>query len=741
MQKNVRKRYVVLLLSVVILFASAWLAIFFQRKQHLIGGGINRTFLFLLINAHVIVSIILLYLIIRQSIKLMIERRKKVPGSAFKKNLLFAFIIFSVIPVVFVFFLAGKLITTSIDHWFDARLGTGLKKGLYFHEQNTKKERAAITTWGNVVKSALLQAGREKVATTITQLKQHHTPLASYKIYLWGNSLDAESCLGSIGDEARVWRKFRKINDRSTKSLRVDFFKLLHQKDRAFDFYGSLYWATKVKDQNLFLILVHRYPDHIRYPLIELQNSIEDYSQLRSIQSPISWSYLVAFLLITLLILFLSTWCAFYLARGISEPIKELLLAIRKVRKGDLNVQVTLQQSDDLLSLISGFNEMTRSLQHAYKNLEFHNKEMITMLEHIKESVFFINDYGRIISFNAAAKKLVEHYLNITRFKNKKVNFLGSYVKDLFFALVRELRAISADGGISLSREFSFSYDGEAKTFRVYVTIVRNTVLGKNDISSRQDNRLRQGVLVIVEDMSNLYKINKIKTWQEAAKQMAHEIKNPLTPIQLTTQRLERKLRKQENCDPVLMECTQTILHQVKIIKGLVSHFSEFAKMPGTVIEPLDINKIIKKVGSLYQMSYPDIEFSYDLEKFLPTCKADKKKMKRVIINLLDNSVRALQNEEIQFCAKAQSCIYEKKIKIKTSFKTVRNQIELLIADSGPGISRQVREKLFLPYVSSDKKNMGLGLAIVHDIVSQSGGSVKLLSSSRGATFQILLPV
>ncbi|MBU1008069.1 GHKL domain-containing protein [Candidatus Dependentiae bacterium] len=709
MQTNLRKRYVVLLLSIAVLFATAWLTIFFQRKQHLIGGGINRTFLFLLINAHVIVSIILLYLIVRQSIKLFIERRKKIPGSAFKRNLLFAFIIFSVIPGVFVFFIAGKFITTSIDHWFEARLGTGLEKGLYLHEQQTRQEREAIARWGCLIK--------EGGISRLDIIKQEHPDLSRYKIYLWGKNfsktLKTTKDIGSIGDEVRVWREFRKRNDRSTQSLRKDFFTQLNRAGVAghtFDFYGSLYWVAKIGDYRL--VLVHRYPDFIRYPLIEMQNSLDDYLQLRSIRSPIYWSYLVMFLLLTLLILFLSIWCAFYLARGISEPIKELLLSIGKIRAGNFDAQVRLKPADDLLSLVSGFNEMTHSLKRAYTNLEFHNKEMLTMLEHIKESVFFINDYGRIVSFNEASKKLVKHYLGVTRFKNKKISILGVYVKDLFFALVRELK--TSGNSAPLSREISFSHEGEIKTFMVYGAIMTS----------------HRGILVIIEDMSDLYKINKIKTWQEAAKQMAHEIKNPLTPIQLTTQRLQRKLRKQPGCDPVLMECTQTILHQVAVIKGLVTHFSEFAKMPGTIIEQLEINAIIKKVCSFYETSYPEIEFSYDLQKFLPTFKADKKKMKRVLVNLLDNSIRVLRDFDD-----------EKRITIKTRFRTARNQIELLISDSGPGISREVQEKLFLPYVSSDKKNMGLGLAIAHDIISQAGGSIKLLSDSQGATFQILLPV
>jgi two-component system nitrogen regulation sensor histidine kinase NtrY len=706
------------------LFATGLVSVFVQRNQHLIGGGINRTFLFLLINAHLIVSIILIYLIIRQSIKLAIERRKKIPGSAFKRNLFFAFIIFSVIPVVFVFFVAGKLISTSIDNWFQIRFDAGIKNSLKLHEHQTKSERLAIERLGNHVTKKLDIKNAKK---SLKELERKNNKLKNYQIYLF--SMGEDSGIGSISDEVRVWRKFRKINDRSTKTLRSNFFKILKTKGGAsagiFDFYGSLYWAKSI--DNFILILVHRYPIEIRYPLIAIQNSLGDYLQLKSLGSPIYWNYFLTFLLATLLILFLSIWCAFYLARGISKPIKDLILATQKVKKGNLDVCVDFEPGEDLANLVIGFNDMTRSLQRAYKHLEFHNKEMLTMLEHIKESIFFINNYGRIVSFNEAAKRLIEEYFSISRFKNKRISFMGPYVKNLFLSLARELKENDKN---YLSREVTFFYttdgdfassgSGETKTFRIYITFVKNALLSG-----------KSGVLVVVEDLSEVYKINKIKTWQEAAKQMAHEVKNPLTPIQLATQRLQRKLRKREESDPALMECAETILQQVKIIKGLVSHFSEFAKMPDTIVEQIDMNKMIKEVGSLYEISYSEITFNYDLQNFLPLFKADKKKMKRVVVNLLDNSVRALSKEFRN----------NSTITVRTRFKTGRNQIELQVIDNGPGISRHVREKLFLPYVSSENKNMGLGLAIVHDIISQSGGSVKLLPSFQGATFQVLIPV
>ncbi|MCK4517433.1 HAMP domain-containing protein [Candidatus Babeliales bacterium] len=707
----------------------------------MIGGGISRPFLFLLINLYLAIGLVLLYLIIRQSIKLIVERRKKVPGSAFKRNLFLAFFVFSVIPVVSIFFIAGKLITTSIDNWFDVRLGQGLENGLLLHEQQTEQERREIGHVGTGLFKALQKSQDKLSFLNQTSKNQSNQDFKSYKLYLWKNN--GGELVGSIRDEVRVWRKFRKVNDRTTQSLRESFFNHINLEQgevKTFDFFGSLYWACNVGKafgyNNCLLVLVHRYPDHIRYPLIEIQNALSDYSQLKSMRHPIYWSYLLVFLLMTLIILFLSIWAAMHLARGISKPIQDLLLAIRSIRHGDWSVRVPAHPGDDLQHLVVGFNEMTISLQRAYQQLEFQNQEMLTMLEHIKESVFFINNFGRILTFNAASKRLIHKHLSISRFKNKRVGFLGARVRSLFFTLVRDLRASEKN---YLTKEIVFSHGGEQKTFLIYMTVVKNAFAPTRRSS-------QSGLLVIIEDLSEVYKINKIKTWREAAKQMAHEIKNPLTPIQLATQRMQRKLRKRDGDhpdgeDPVLMECTDTILHQVKIIKNLVAHFSEFARMPESVIQSLDINKIIKEVVLLYEMSYPEILFECDLHDFLPTLRADKNKLKRVIINLLDNSVRALQKTNGSHRDGGMHARVAKQVSIKTRFKTNRNQIELRFSDNGPGIPKDVRDSLFLPYVSSGKKNMGLGLAIVHDIVSQTGGTVKLLSSDEGAAFQVLLPV
>jgi two-component system nitrogen regulation sensor histidine kinase NtrY len=215
---------------------------------------------------------------------------------------------------------------------------------------------------------------------------------------------------------------------------------------------------------------------------------------------------------------------------------------------------------------------------------------------------------------------------------------------------------------------------------------------------------------------------------------MAHEIKNPLTPIQLATQRLQRRFGKILCDDAVFFQCTNIILKQVALIKSLVMHFSEFATMPALQCEMADINQIVQEITDLYHLSYPDILIHVDLSKELPLISVDVKKIKRVLVNFFDNSIRALQTFEIEKG-------FQGEIKIITQKSDDKRWIELLFMDNGPGIAREVQDNLFLPYVSTEKKNMGLGLAIVQDIIMLHGGTICLLPCEKGVMFRIQLAV
>lgn len=714
-----QKSFLSIALGILCLFFFTWFELFMQRKHYLIGGGLNRVFLFLLINAHVALIVLLLYLIVRQSIKLFLERRKEVLGSVFKRNLLFAFILFSVIPSFFVFFTAGKFITQSIDRWFQARLDSGFASAFKVHELHCKQIRQNLACAGLMLAEKLVVGVEPKQVSG----------LIDYDWYVVDDT--GHNVVGSLHDELRMWRAFRVVNDRSTASLKNRFLKKISEVDapQCFDFYGSLYWVKKIN--NDVLIVVHRYPKKIRNRLIALENALVDYEQLYSMRNPIYLGYFFTFILLTLLILFLSIWCAFYLAKGISKPIQELLDATEKVRLGHWDTQVAVNPSSDLQSLTQGFNEMTSAVRQAHMRLELKNKEMLAILENISSGVFFVNMTGRIIFHNAAAYALVTHYLSVISFKDKKISLLGQGVKKKFFELVREFVTSKKD---HLIKEVSFTVGSEQKTFMVY---------GRPLLIAHASPYDRNGLLVVIEDLTDIVKINKIKTWQEAAKQMAHEIKNPLTPIQLATQRLQRKFKDVLSHERSFFDCTTTILEQVKIIKDLVTHFSQFASMPAPYIEPVDINELISEVLCLYHVSYPDILFTHHQLEQVTLIKTDKKKIKLALINLLDNSVRALKPLAEDYIDPVDTLSFdqEKKIIISTSLDSQSQAMRIIFTDNGPGIPKNVKETLFLPYVSTEKKNMGLGLAIVHDSITQLGGTICLVPISSGAQFRIELPL
>jgi len=695
---NIQKRIIILGLSIITLVVTTWLELFVQKEHCLIGGGINRTFLFLLINIHIIVIICLVYIIFRHSIKLFHERRKGVPGSVFKRNLLISFLFLSVLPSIFIFFTTGKFVAKSMDRWFKSHIGLGFDNAFSLHEAHTSHARSELRKAG----SSMLKG--EPISNT-------------YDRYMFLEKKLQDSDL--IYNEIAVWRCLRETNDRTMKSLKNQFINIFVRYDQhLFDFYGSLYWFKK-QDGRVY-VLIYRYPQAVASSLMRLQSSRVDYEQLKAMRIPVQLSYFFTFILVCLLILFLSIWCAFFLARGIARPIQELLDATDKVSHGQWDVLVSVNPSSDLQSLAQKFNDMTKAMRQARGQLELRNREMRAILQHLTASVFFINKFGRITFFNQAAKKFVAKHLDVKDLTGKKVSIFGREIYSRCYPIIQDL--VKKHQG-QLVKELSITCDGQPRSVIIYFGLLS---------IDRSVNQSEQGMLVVVDDVTDLVKGNTIKTWQEAAKQMAHEIKNPLTPIQLATQRLQRKFKETLQHEPSFYQSTETILSQVKVIKDLVSHFSEFASMPSIQLSQVDVSSIIRELCCFYQVSFPSIDFLYDLPEQDIDITTDKEKLKRAFINLMDNSARALLAHNRQDD--------RDKPTISIIVKIQESKLKIIFQDNGPGIKQSVQDTLFLPHVSTEKKNMGLGLAIVHDTIVQLGGSITLLQSNRGAYFLILFP-
>ena len=597
-------------INIAFLAASILFTLMVQRYEHQIGGGIGRPLLFLLINVEIFIAILLAASIIRQSVILFLERRQKRPGSVFKKNLLFSFIFLSILPGIFIFLGASKLVVKHLDLWFGARIEQGLTSGLTAYQESTTSLRLNLN-----------QAGATLAAEFDTQ---HPLPktLDGFEIDWWPKQADTFN----LASEVAQWRAFRELNDRPTKKLKADFLSLFlataTNNTAIVDFYGSTYWL-KAYPKGM-LAIIHRPPPPLRSALIKVQNARADYMNVREVKHVLKFNFYLQAILLLFLVLVLAIWCSFYLARGISEPIQQLLEATNAVRAGNLQAQVQTTGSPDLQALAESFNEMTKALAASHKALAEKNAELL----------------------------------------------------------------------------------------------------------------------------SHMVKINTFKTWQEAVKQIAHEIKNPLTPIQLTTQRLQRKCLStlpQEAAAIFDDGCTM-ILGQVQVIKNLVADFSSFAAPSKLELKPCLLGPIIDDVVKLFQLSYPSITVTHiklplkmdpgssifsthaaDADSTSPLM-LDADKIKRVLVNLLTNSIEAFKNFSCQ----------NPSITIQVTRE--RQTTRIIVTDNGPGIAPEVLDKLFLPYISTGKKNMGLGLAITQEIIMQHGGKIAVASSSPGAIFIIDLP-
>jgi two-component system nitrogen regulation sensor histidine kinase NtrY len=442
-------------------------------------------------------------------------------------------------------------------------------------------------------------------------------------------------------------------------------------------------------------------------------------------ERPIMANYLAYLLFITLLILFSAVWLGFYLARGITVPIGLLAEGAEKVAAGDLTVRIKSTASDEIGILIEAFNKMTEELERANRNLEKAYREneqrrayIETLLRNVGTGVVSMDLMGLINTFNRAAENM---------FDVKAEDILGRhYTKVLTQEHAALLEGILAE----LGRE------GETTIRREVPVAVKGTPLILFLTASVMKDPFGRGIgtVFVMEDMTMLVNAQRKAAWSEAAKRIAHEIKNPLTPIKLSAERIRRKLgsRLDPSEERVLRDGTDAIIREVDAMRGLVDEFSKFARLPG--IKPVsgEVNKTVQEAVALFREAGEEegiIEVSS--ADNLPRISFDGEQIRRVIINLLDNAIRAVKGLGP-----------EGVVKVSTMFLEDDGVVAVSVADNGSGIPGDVMDRVFDPYFSTREDGIGLGLAIAQRIAEEHGGTLTYSVGDRGGTvFTIKLPV
>jgi two-component system nitrogen regulation sensor histidine kinase NtrY len=458
-----------------------------------------------------------------------------------------------------------------------------------------------------------------------------------------------------------------------------------------------------------------------------ISKGIEGYRQLVLLKNPLKTSLLVMLLIVTLLIIFSAVWFGFYIAQGLTGPIGKLATATRRVAEGELDFVLEKESDDEMGLLVDSFNQMTHDLQTSKIQLESVNvalqesnielderrQYIETILQNVPAGVISFDANGKVTSIN----KFAEDLLHINKDDYLHKDFRTTLMPDHRVIIEKFLQELEESGKSTIQQPLRLSLGRETVSLLVNVT----------KLDDETGNPL--GTVLVFDNLTQLEKAQRIAAWREVARRIAHEVKNPLTPIQLSAQRLRKRyLYTLESDTEVFDLCTQTIINQVEELKRLVSEFSSFARMPIVQKTRNDIVKMVKEILVFYEESHRYITFRYITEQNIPPFEFDLKQMKRVLINLLENSISVLPDGGT--------------IEIAISYDKEEQVVYMEVRDNGPGVADEDKLRLFEPYFSTKKSGTGLGLAIASTVVSDHGGQIKVTDNEpTGAIFTVELPI
>ncbi len=687
--------------------------------------------IFALININVILVLLLLFLTVRNLVKLVLERRRKVMGSGLRSKLVFAFVILSLLPTIIIFFVSVQFIFLSIDYWFNLQIEQSLQKSLEAGQDYYDRMGDEVLAFGNTLSSLITHNGymlisREDQLQAFIEEKRLEYNLATIQVF-------------SSKLQPRVVSSDRNIDLKPFKELSGDLLQKSFKdstdiKDVQTSSHGDLVWGivpifsrTETKAQVGALSVAKFIPGVVSTRLATINKGLQGYSQLKMLKRPIKLSHLITLSIVTLLVIFSAVWFGFYLSKGITVPIEELADATRRIASGDYSFRIGVEPKDEMGVLVNSFNKMTRDLKDGKRKLDAASRGLIkstreseqrrlymeTILENVAAGVISADATGLISTINKSAEEM----LNISA-----KDIIGKHYRDVLGAKYRSIiNKFMADKSLFskgfMQREIGITIRGRSLKLLISLKALRD------------DRGNYLGLVAVFEDLTELEKAQRMAAWREVARRIAHEVKNPLTPIQLSAQRLRRKYgeRLAEEDGAVFDECTRLIIDNVEELKVLVNEFSSFARMPTSNPVPDNIRAIIQDAILLYKDTHKDITFDFVDRDKVPTLKLDREQVKRVMINLLDNAVAAIPGKG--------------KIAVRLHFDNALGVVQIEVADTGIGIPKEDKERLFEPYFSTKKSGTGLGLAIVSRIISDHNGFIRVEDNKpRGTKFIIELP-
>jgi two-component system, NtrC family, nitrogen regulation sensor histidine kinase NtrY len=696
-----------------------------SSQQILIFAALSALIFLLLVTLSVI--------LVRNLLKLYAERRGGVVGSKFRTRMVIGALVLSFTPVIFLYLFAYQLMNRSIDKWFSRPV------------EEVREDTAEIATLvaNYAAENANLEARSIAIAPetarayatgnfsgVMNQFRSHELTIQSG----FALALSRDRSIDRAPQASDTWTAEASFHAPEAWSLlrpKLPADLAPRPSNPRLQIDGRVYvLGVASAGEGGRIIVGMPLPQHFTATLDRIDASGQRYLELASQRKLVRRTYMGYLLLLTVLVLFAAMWFALFLSKLVTRPVAALADAMQEVSRGRLDYRVQVAAADELGDLVSSFNAMagelesnrrqieasSRDLAGANAQLEQRRRQIETILESIPTGVLSLDANRRVTHANNAFTRMFS--------TSEGGDLAGSAVAHLFPAEV-------ADDLLRLMRK---SERMGATTSQMEINVARSKLDVAVTVAALKHASQQLGYVIVFEDLSDVLKAQKQAAWREVARRVAHEIKNPLTPIALSAERIKRHLQRGGPPDDaslaVIHGCVETIAGAVETVRTLVDEFSALARFPNARPQPANINAIVESALAMFNGRLDGIRVQTFLAPDLPRVMADPEAFKRAIANLVDNAAEAMQESLLR------------EVHISTALLGSRDAVEIVIADTGHGVSREMKEKLFLPYFSTKRRGTGLGLAIVSRIVEEHHGSIRVEENSPlGARFIVELPI
>jgi two-component system, NtrC family, nitrogen regulation sensor histidine kinase NtrY len=737
-----------LLLTVAVLLIALLAALFYLANQtsRIAPQLLTDVLLYALLAVDLVLLAALSFVLIRNLLKMWIEQRQAAPFAKFRGKLVGALLAMAILPAGLVLLSGSQMIRESAARWFSEPVDDVLSAAQQIASQYYREAQEGVALrarrLGRVLPATSVTAGDVSALVSLVEEEPKTMRDGMVEVYRTieepGQPPDVVFVIAAGSANLPPNRSVPSADRLAARAVSAG-----REESQQDDLDGGgvlVRTAAPIVDADGSpvgaVVVAHHIRADVQGQALRATAAYEGYQSLRVLKGPIQGVYQSVYLAVSLLILISATWLGLYLAKRISRPVQMLAQGAEAIGAGQLDVRLEAEAGDELGALVEAFNMMAAELQTSRerleqsrqdlqeKNLEVDSRRRYieTILERVVTGVISLDATGRISTINGAAYRLL----------GLDEAALGRSASEVFAR--EDLRALSPllmsteRGGRGVVEEITLARDNR----EVHLAAAATTLKG-------EDGRA-EGAVLVLDDVTPLIRAQRVAAWRDVARRLAHEIKNPLTPIQLSAERLRRHFSQAPPPTVALVgECTDAIITEVEALKGLVDEFAQFARLRGPRLLPTSLNRIIDETLPLYAglLQSGSLRLERQLAAILPSVRLDAEQMRQVVINLLDNAIEALGGP----AGPMRPSGAWPTIHIVTSHDERNGLVRLIVSDNGPGVPPEDRDKLFMPYYSTKGRGSGLGLAIVRRIIVEHGGSIEVGSARpSGSVFTIELP-